>query len=46
MEDAGDWPARPGADIGGGARDRAGDADAAEDGARDIGGALGDQLRN
>ena len=44
MQHAGDRPARAGADIGRGARDGAGDADAAEQGRGDIGDALRHQL--
>ena len=44
MQHAGDRPVRAGADIGGGARDRAGDADAAEQRRADIGDALRHQF--
>ena len=44
VQDAGDRPARAGADVGRGARDGAGDADAAEHRRADVGDALRDQL--
>ncbi len=44
MQHAGDGAARSGAHIGGRARDRACDADAAEGGGRHVGNALGDEL--